>query len=146
MPSLRFILVITLPLMMATHTNVNAMEGDDDNDGVANAVDKCPNTAQLSMLPASFKYAAAVNQERLKSTPQAHPVDKFGCEFDSDKDGVLNSQDFCPEDTPLQISMGVAKNGCPIHSDKDGTPDYRDKCPNTPVNVATDKFGCPKQG
>lgn len=122
------------------------VEGDSDNDGVADALDKCPDTAQMKMLPADFKYAAAVNPERLENEPQAHPVDESGCEPDSDGDGVINSQDYCPEDSPLQISKGVAANGCPVHSDSDGTPDYRDRCPHTPRHVATDRYGCPKEG
>jgi OOP family OmpA-OmpF porin len=133
--------VVPLTLLAESH----AMVGDSDNDGVADAVDKCPQTAQLKMLSPDFKYAAAVNPERLKSKQQSHPVDKFGCELDSDGDGVVNSKDYCPEDTKLQLSKGIASNGCPVHSDTDGTPDYRDQCPNTPRNVATDSNGCPKQ-
>lgn len=133
-----------IPLLLAA--TVQAVPGDADNDGVADAVDKCPATAQLKKLPADFKYAAAVNPDRLKDEPQGYPVDADGCEFDNDGDGVVNSQDYCPDDTPLQLSKGVASNGCPVQSDGDGTPDYRDNCPGTPRNVATDRFGCPKNG
>lgn len=135
-----FLLLLLLPF--ATH----GAERDSDNDGVADAHDKCPDTAQLKMLPADFKLAAAVSPDRLKPESRAHPVDDSGCEPDSDGDGVKDSQDYCPEDSPLQISMGVAGNGCPVHSDSDGTPDYRDRCPDTPRHVATDRFGCPKSG
>ncbi len=117
---------------------------DQDNDGVDDSKDKCPNTAQLKMVDPSFTYAITVNPERLGKKPKAWPVLANGCEPDSDGDGVKNSQDYCPQDSKLAISKGVAKNGCPIHSDKDGTPDYRDKCPNTSVGVVTDQFGCPK--
>lgn len=116
---------------------------DTDHDGVADSHDRCPNTAQLKKLPENFRYAPAVNPERLKPGPKAYPVDEYGCEFDTDEDGVINSQDYCPEDTQEMLSQGIAANGCPKHSDFDGTPDYRDQCPNTPRGVKTDAQGCP---
>ena len=115
---------------------------DSDHDGVPDALDKCPNSTQIKKLPADFKYAAAVDPERLKPGKQAYPVDSNGCEFDSDGDGVVNSLDYCPDDSKEALSKGIAANGCPKHSDKDGTPDYRDKCPNTPPGVKTDQYGC----
>lgn len=143
MSLIRKLLLLILLMLSAT---ANAVEGDSDNDGVSDAIDKCPNTAQLKILPATFKYASAVNPERLNAEPKAHPVDKSGCELDSDNDGVVNSKDYCPENSPLQISKGVASNGCPVQSDSDGTPDYRDRCPDTPRHAATDRYGCPKEG
>jgi OOP family OmpA-OmpF porin len=89
---------------------------DADGDGVADAIDKCPDT------PAGIK------------------VDEFGCPVDSDKDGVPDYLDECP-DTPIGIA--VDKNGCPLDSDGDGIADEIDKCPNTPAGVKVDEFGCP---
>lgn len=66
------------------------MANDSDGDGVADHLDKCPDT------PAGVK------------------VDKFGCpipELDSDGDGVADSKDRCP-DTPKGIK--VDEFGCPI--------------------------------
>jgi len=123
---------------------VNALEADSDHDGVPDSRDRCPNTAQLKKLSADFKYAVAVNPDRLKPGSHAYPVDQHGCEFDTDGDGVVNSGDYCPEDSQEALSKGVAENGCPKHSDADGTPDFRDRCPNTPANAKTDKFGCEK--
>lgn len=62
--------------------------------------------------------------------PPAPPID-------TDKDGVIDSLDKCP-DTP-----GLAKyEGCPVpDSDKDGINDEEDKCPNQP-GVARYQ-GCP---
>ncbi len=71
-------------------------------------------------------------------------MDAAGCELDSDGDGVVNSQDFCPDDAAEALIAGVAVNGCPRHSDDDGTPDYRDHCPGTPMGVSTDAQGCPR--
>ena len=118
-------------------------EPDSDHDGVADAKDRCPDTAQLKKVPPDFRYKMTVNPERLKPGPQAHPVDEHGCELDSDGDGVINSHDYCPKDTPEMISAGVAANGCARQSDADGTPDYRDDCPDTPKGVKTDAKGCP---
>jgi len=115
---------------------------DSDHDGVQDENDRCPNTAQLKKLPKDFKYRLAVNPERLKTETKAFPVNDSGCELDNDGDGIVNSQDYCPDDSPLSLSSGIAANGCPRQSDGDGTPDYRDKCPNTPRGVKTDRYGC----
>ncbi len=120
-------------------------EKDSDFDGIADAIDKCPNTAQLNKVSADFIYRAAVDPARLTKKSRSFPVDKNGCEYDNDGDGIVNSKDYCPDNSPESLTMGVAANGCPVHSDYDGTPDYRDKCPDTASNVKTDKFGCIKQ-
>lgn len=57
---------------------------------------------------------------------------------DSDKDGVSDKKDDCP-DTPTQAS--VDPNGCPVDSDADSVPDYLDKCPG--VRGLTNLEGCP---
>ncbi len=61
---------------------------------------------------------------------------------DTDKDGVLNKFDLCPNTPPL---VPVDKNGCPIDSDGDGVADYLDQCPNTPAEAypTVDVHGCP---
>ena len=69
-------------ILLFSAATANGLEADSDHDGVADALDKCPNTAQLKKLPADFKYAPAVNPERLKPGAQAYPVDKHGCEHD----------------------------------------------------------------
>lgn len=138
----RLKLLVTFSLL-AMLSQTFAGEKDSDFDGVVDSKDKCPNTAQLKKISSSFKYAVAVNPERLQPGRQAHPVDKDGCEIDTDGDGVVNSKDYCPEDSAAAISKGVAVNGCPKQSDFDGTPDYRDKCPGTAKGVKTDPSGCP---
>jgi len=88
---------------------------DSDNDGIIDAMDKCPNT------------------------PMGVKVDKNGCQFDSDKDGVYDSLDKCPN-TLAGVSVDV--NGCPLDDDQDGVPNYLDKCSNTPKGVVVDEHGC----
>jgi outer membrane protein OmpA-like peptidoglycan-associated protein len=63
-----------------------------------------------------------------------------GNKKDSDKDGVPDKLDKCPNTPP---GVKVDANGCPLDSDKDGVPDYLDKCPDTPAGVKVDANGCP---
>ncbi len=65
-------------------------------------------------------------------------VFNFGGKSDSDKDGVVNKLDKCPN-TPAGVK--VDSDGCPIDSDKDGIADYLDKCP-TVFGIAAFE-GCP---
>lgn len=59
---------------------------------------------------------------------------------DSDKDGVYNRGDLCP-DTPM--GQVVDDDGCPMDTDRDGVPDGWDQCPNTPPGATVDEAGCP---
>ncbi|MBQ5779216.1 MAG: OmpA family protein [Paludibacteraceae bacterium] len=99
-----------------TWTIGNMYDKDDDEDGVRNRKDLCP------------------------ETPFGYLVDKQGCTVDEDKDGVADNVDQCPN-TPENVM--VDSLGCPIDSDKDGVADYLDQCPNTPENVQVDTLGCP---
>lgn len=132
-----------LLFLSISFTAVNVTANDTDADGIEDRLDKCPDTAQLKKLPEDFKYSAAVDPQRLRPEAKAHPVDKNGCEFDSDNDGVVDSADYCPHDTAITLTRGVAANGCPKHSDADGTPDYRDNCPDTSRGIKVDHIGCP---
>jgi outer membrane protein OmpA-like peptidoglycan-associated protein len=56
---------------------------------------------------------------------------------DTDKDGIIDSQDKCPNEFGL-----ISNNGCPIKDkDNDGVADDKDKCPNEFGPV--DNNGCP---
>ncbi|MFZ1812356.1 MAG: PBP1A family penicillin-binding protein [Candidatus Saccharimonadales bacterium] len=63
---------------------------------------------------------------------------------DSDGDGVIDSNDLCPN-TPAGTS--VTPGGCPAtvpkDSDSDGVADDKDTCPNTPAGASVDAVGCP---
>jgi len=138
---MKFFSLVSLCLLNISFIQIAAAQ-DVDYDGIADVIDKCPDTAQLKKISPDFKYAAAVNPQRLIPGSQAYPVGKDGCEFDTDNDGVVNSRDYCPQNTQKELSKGIAVNGCPKHSDFDGTPDYRDQCPDTPRGVKTAKYGC----
>lgn len=92
---------------------------DSDGDGVADGVDKCPNT------PAGAK------------------VDAYGCELDSDGDGVKDSMDECPN-TPAGVAVNA--RGCASDSDGDGVSDDKDRCPNTFRGAEVDANGCELDG
>jgi OOP family OmpA-OmpF porin len=86
---------------------------DKDEDGVPDKYDLCKNTE-----PKYRRY-----------------VDSVGCPADTDKDGILDADDKCPDVAgPLQF------NGCP-DADGDGIQDKLDACPNQAGDA---KFnGCP---
>ncbi len=67
-------------------------------------------------------------------------VDERGCAADSDGDGVPDDLDQCP-DTPQGVQVDDV--GCPVDSDQDGVPDDLDQCPDTPQGVQVDDVGCP---
>ena len=92
---------------------------DSDGDGVADGIDRCPNT------------------------PAGAPVDSYGCELDSDGDGVKDSMDKCPGTPP---GVAVTSDGCPMDSDGDGVTDDKDKCPNTVADAKVDADGCELDG
>ena len=88
---------------------------DSDGDGVADDLDKCPNT------------------------PAGVAVNSSGCPLDTDGDGVYDYQDQCPG-TPA--GAPVDAKGCPLDSDGDGVPDYKDQCPTTAAGAQVDENGC----
>jgi len=58
---------------------------------------------------------------------------------DSDKDGVSDADDKCPDTI---AGAKVNADGCEIDSDKDGVVDRLDLCPNTTPGATVDKLGC----
>jgi len=88
---------------------------DNDDDGVINKDDECPN--------------------------EKGPVENKGCPLpDDDQDGVPNATDECPnEKGPAE------NNGCPYaDDDQDGTPNDQDKCPNVKGSPEFDGCPDPK--
>jgi len=85
----------------------------------------------------------ADGMDRCPNTPAGTRVDAYGCEPDSDGDGVKDSKDQCPG-TPKGVSVNA--DGCPMDSDGDGVSDDKDKCPNTPRGATVDADGCELDG
>ena len=86
------------------------------------------------------KDGVADKYDKCPNTPINVKVDKDGCPIDTDVDGVADYLDKCL-DTPAGVAVDA--NGCPIDTDGDGIADYLDKCSDTPANVAVDANGCP---
>ena len=125
---------------------------DADHDGVADKLDRCPNTpagdavdAGGCSLPKDSDGDGVIDpRDNCPDTPRGEAVDANGCPLpqDSDGDGVLDPRDKCPH-TPR--GEAVDANGCPLpkDSDGDGVLDPQDKCPNTPRGTRVDASGCP---
>ena len=73
-------------------------------------------------------------KDKCPDTPIGVKVDKKGCPGDSDSDGIPDYLDQCP-DTPKEAIGKVDSTGCPLDSDGDGVPDYLDECSNTPARA-----------
>jgi len=120
--------------------------GDEDEDGVADDADDCPNTplgwpVDRRGCPLDSDHDGVPDGiDECPGTPEGATVDKRGCPSDSDGDGVFNGIDECPN-TPAGVA--VDEIGCPLDSDGDGVPDGVDKCPDTPKKVKVDAKGCP---
>ncbi|MEA2062014.1 MAG: OmpA family protein [Thermodesulfobacteriota bacterium] len=82
---------------------------------------------------AGFVEKVFLSKKEVKK-PVVRPAKK-----DSDKDGVYDDEDQCP-DTPFGVN--VDSRGCPIDSDGDGVYDYQDKCPGTPRGAHVNNLGC----
>ncbi|HEY8432413.1 MAG TPA: OmpA family protein, partial [Sandaracinaceae bacterium] len=100
---------------------------DNDEDGLADAVDRCPNDAED---PDGF-------------------ADDDGCpDTDNDADGVVDADDHCP--TQSEDRDGFQDDdGCPEpDNDEDGVADGLDDCPMEPEDQDDyqDDDGCPEPG
>jgi len=80
-------------------------------------------------------------EDKCPNTPRGAVVDASGCPVDTDGDGVPDGLDQCPN-TPKGATVG--SRGCTSDSDADGVPDGIDKCPGTPAGTVVDATGCPK--
>jgi len=58
---------------------------------------------------------------------------------DTDKDGMVNSKDACPDNAP---GIEVDPRGCELDSDKDGLVNRLDSCPDTVAGANVDDVGC----
>jgi OOP family OmpA-OmpF porin len=112
---------------------------DRDNDGVADANDKCPDEAGAASLQGCPDQDGDGVANAEDKCPAVAGLAKYqGCPVpDTDKDGVNDETDKCVD------VAGVARyQGCPVpDTDKDGVNDEEDKCPSLagPAN----NYGCP---
>ena len=113
---------------------------DRDNDGVADADDKCPDVAGVASLQGCPDRDSDGIADADDACPDKAGLAKYkGCPIpDTDGDGINDETDKCP------TVAGVARyQGCPIpDTDADGVNDEEDKCPNR-AGPATNQ-GCPE--
>jgi OmpA-OmpF porin, OOP family len=91
-------------------------------------------------------FTSSVGMDGAKSSPgkdmlyriNTGIIFSFGKIKDSDKDGIPDKFDLCPN-TPTGVN--VDENGCPLDRDNDGIADYLDKCPDEYGPKTT--HGCP---
>ncbi|MCR8921188.1 OmpA family protein [Dasania sp. GY-MA-18] len=69
----------------------------------------------------------------------AKPVAQKPMVADADKDGVIDSQDQCPNSA---MGVSVDSRGCELDSDGDGVVNSKDQCPNTVAGAKVDAKGC----
>ncbi len=134
--------------------NANQNSTDDDNDGVVNSEDSCPNTPTGETVDANGCSSSQLDDDNdgvpnsediCPNTPSSETADSLGCspsQQDIDNDGVPNAQDLC-NNTP--VGEVVDSNGCSasqLDSDNDGVVNSVDRCPNTPIGVTVDADGC----
>ncbi len=79
------------------------------------------------------------SQDQCPNTPIGTQVDTTGCNIDSDGDGVANTIDQCPN-TPA--GQAVDARGCNNDLDGDGVINEIDRCPNTPAGTKVGAKGC----
>ena len=112
---------ITLPIA--------PVQADQDDDGVSNDKDDCPERSGLLKYkgcPVPDEDGDGINDEN-DQCPNAEGTVKYrGCPVpDTDKDGIPDDQDKCPTLAGL-----AGYNGCAIpDTDKDGINDELDQCP-----------------
>ncbi|WP_370228114.1 OmpA family protein [Mesoflavibacter sp.] len=108
---------------------------DNDNDGIFNQEDECPDTfglAKFNGCPDTDKDGIPDKEDNCPETPGTNN----GCP-DQDNDGVADLYDRCPT-----IAGDISNKGCPLPDyDKDGVPDKYDKCPK----LQGTENGCPKK-
>jgi len=103
---------------------------DEDNDGVPDSTDLCPNTPPADV---SLVYTSGI---------------RMGCVdsqlVDTDSDGIYDSADNCPITANTNQADGDQDglgDACD-DSDEDTIMDSDDSCPNTPAGETADSTGC----
>lgn len=109
---------------------------DTDKDGIADYLDVCPNLAGLAIFSGCPDNDGDGVADKDDKCPDVAGVSRFAGCPDSDGDGIEDSQDLCPNIKGLDIFKG-----CP-DTDGDGVEDSIDKCADTPSGAPVDATGC----
>ena len=147
----------------ASRTQDGCPDPDNDNDGIPDVDDRCPNEPEdrdgdqdADGCPEGGdgdRDGDGILDKNDKCPDEPEDKDGFqdhdGCpDPDNDKDGIPDKKDQCPNDPEDKDNFQDA-DGCPDpDNDKDGIPDVIDKCPNEPetFNGFQDEDGCPDKG
>lgn len=118
---------------------------DNDNDGVVNISDKCPNTPANTAVDFTG-CVVDTDQDTIPdikaqclANPNTTSINANGCIPDTDGDGVNDDKDQCPN-SPKNIP--TSQTGCMVDFDKDGIGDLNDRCINTSIGASIDNQGC----
>lgn len=132
---------------------------DDDNDGISNSMDACPDDAEDmdgyqddDGCPDVDNDGDRIRDEVDDCPMQAEDYDGYkdddGCpEADNDRDGIKDEDDRCPNQ-PEDFDGFEDNDGCPDNdNDGDGILDIYDKCPREAENFDgfEDEDGCPDE-
>ena len=138
---------------------IDPLTNDEDDDGLADALDRCPGSSPNAAVNAD---GCAANQrdgdgdgvtdnlDQCPQTPIGSTVNGVGCaafERDTDTDGVVDADDQCPDTQPN--APNIDDNGCADDqrdSDGDNVVDLDDECENTTAGTVVDDEGCPECG
>ncbi len=128
--------------------------GDDDDDGVPDDTDNCPDTAESEQADADGCSCSQLDfdtdgvsdcDDDCPATPEGEQADANGCscsQRDSDADGVSDCDDDCSS-TPEGEQPDDAGCSCSQQDgDGDGVNDCDDLCPNTSGDSPVDANGC----
>ena len=77
--------------------------------------------------------------EQCPETAPGVVVDNIGCEIDRDGDSVVESADVCPN---TRAGVPVDVFGCRRDDDRDSVADDKDQCLNTVARAVVDAYGC----
>lgn len=114
---------------------------DRDGDGLADAVDRCPDEPgplERDGCPVRDRDGDSIADDEDRCPDEPGLAERGGCPIrDRDGDGVEDDQDACPDEQGL-----AERSGCPIRDrDGDGVEDEQDACPDEKGLV--ERRGCP---
>jgi hypothetical protein len=146
--------VPNLTLVKRNETVTVVRSDDNDDDGVLDPDDNCPDTPTGESTDSNGCSQSQLdddndgvnnNFDTCPNTPTGETVNSNGCsqsQLDDDNDDVNNNLDTCPS-TPT--GQSVNSNGCAqsqLDDDNDGVKNNLDTCPNTPTGDSVNTSGC----
>ncbi|WP_426752651.1 OmpA family protein [Myxococcus sp. Y35] len=132
----------------------HCLDPDDDGDGILDVDDVCPTEPETvngfqdeDGCPDDPNAHQPLAEEGTPAAPPA-PLALPPAPLDTDGDGLLDSEDVCPN-APEDVDGFEDEDGCPDpDNDQDGIPDAADQCPleAETINGVKDDDGCPDKG